>query len=149
MPPCTCLGPNVCLKNVWKFRIWSVWPEFATWGSGALLGLSDWRSEAAAVALHAQYLMQTYRHTKVSVSVPRIKATPGGEAIEYPVSDRELVQMITALRLFLPDVGIAVSTREAPELRNHLIGLGVTQMSAGSKTNPGGVCHGIRDLKTV
>ncbi|OED38220.1 thiamine biosynthesis protein ThiH [PVC group bacterium (ex Bugula neritina AB1)] len=107
-------------------------------GIGALLGLSDWRLDVASVAYHAHYLTQTYWKMKVSISVPRIKKGPEGFAPQDEVLDKDLVQIITALRLFLPDCGIVLSTREPENLRDHLILLGVTQMSAGSTTNPGG-----------
>ncbi len=107
-------------------------------GIGALLGLSDWRLDMAAVAYHAQYLMKNYWDMKVSISVPRIRKGPDGFSPDTEVSDQELVRSITALRLFLPDCGIVVSTREPQSLRDYLIPLGVTQMSAGSTTNPGG-----------
>lgn len=108
-------------------------------GLGALLGLSDWRTETLALGLHADYLMRRYWQGQVSFSFPRIR--PAGQVDNlYPnlVSDRELVQMMLALRLCFADVGIVLSTRESAELRDHMIGICVTKISAGSKTNPGG-----------
>jgi 2-iminoacetate synthase len=107
-------------------------------GIGVLLGLSDWRMDVASMAFHAQYLMQKYWEMKMSISVPRIRKGPLGFSPKEFVSDKHLVQVITALRLFLPDCGLVLSTRETAEFRDHLIPLGVTQMSAGSVTNPGG-----------
>ena len=120
-------------------------------GIGALLGLYDWRYDAAISALHAEYLMKTYWKTKVSLSIPRLKNVPEDFKIINPVSDKNLVQIITAFRIFLPDVGIALSTRESPELRDNLIPLGITQMSAGSKTNPGGYAtsQGLKQFPVV
>jgi 2-iminoacetate synthase len=107
-------------------------------GIGALLGLSDWRIDAGFLALHAQYLMKNYWQTKVSVSVPRLREVPEGFKINYKVTDKNIVQLITAFRIFLNDAGIVLSTREPKELRDNLIPLGITQMSAGSKTSPCG-----------
>lgn len=105
---------------------------------GALLGLHPWRSEAAAVALHASFLMKRFWKSQTAVSLPRLRLGPSGYQPKHPVTDAELVQMIVAMRLFLPDAGIVLSTREPAHLRDALIPLGVTQMSAGSKTEPGG-----------
>jgi 2-iminoacetate synthase len=114
---------------------------FRRLGIGALLGLNDWRGEAIALALHADYLMKRFWRTQVTISFPRLRNTPNSFAIPRPVSDADLVQMMAALRLFLPDAGIVLSTREPALLRDHLIPLGVTQMSAGSRTEPGGYLH--------
>lgn len=105
---------------------------------GALLGLGDWRREAFAVGLHAMYLQDRYPDIEIGVSLPRIRPEVSGFSAPQAVSDKNLVQMITALRIFLPRAGINLSTREAPELRERLMGLGVTRMSAWSTTNVGG-----------
>lgn len=105
---------------------------------GALLGLNDWRYEAFMLGLHAKYLLKRHWRTQVCISFPRLRPVPGGFMPPHPVSDSDLVQMICALRLFLPDAGLVLSTRESPEFRNHLIGLCITQMSAGSQTRVGG-----------
>lgn len=108
-------------------------------GIGALLGLhDDWRYEGVAVAAHAQALVRRWWRCEVSVALPRLRPAAGGYAPTDPVSDREFVQLLCALRLFLPDVGITLSTREAPALRDALVPLGVTHLSAGSHTEPGG-----------
>ena len=108
-------------------------------GLGALLGLhSDWRLEGLAVAAHARALMRRWWRCEVSASLPRLRPAAGGFSPAAPVGDRELVQLLCALRVFLPDLGLSLSTREAPELRDALLRLGVTQMSAGSHTEPGG-----------
>lgn len=108
-------------------------------GLGVLLGLTDWRLETLALAEHAAYLMKQYWRSQVSFSFPRLRPAQGTPA-EWPhlLSDRNLVQMMLALRLCFADAGIVLSTREPAELRNHLVDLCVTSMSAGSKTNPGG-----------
>ncbi|MBW3615389.1 MAG: 2-iminoacetate synthase ThiH [Actinobacteria bacterium] len=108
-------------------------------GIGALLGLHhDWRSEALALAAHAQALMRRWWRCEVSLSVPRLRPAAGGFEPADPVDDAHFVQLLCALRLVLPDVGISLSTRESPELRDALVRLGVTHMSAGSHTEPGG-----------
>jgi len=105
---------------------------------GALLGLAPWRAEAFRLALHARYLEKTCWQSAVAVAFPRLRHVPDGFSIPAPVEDADLVQMILALRLVFPDAGFAVSTRERAQFRDHLIPLGVTRMSAGSSTRPGG-----------
>lgn len=107
-------------------------------GIGALLGLSDWRCETLALIAHARYLMRTHWQSHVTISVPRVRDCASGFRPPHPVSDRELARMICAFRLALPDAGIVLSTREPAELREHLLPLGITQMSCGSVTSPGG-----------
>lgn len=104
---------------------------------GALLGLGPWRMEAFLAGLHAYYLQKKYPEVEIALSVPRLRPLPGSQP-PYPVSDRELVQIILAFRLFLPQAGLTLSTRERAELRDHLVPLGITSMSAGSKTTVGG-----------
>jgi 2-iminoacetate synthase len=105
---------------------------------GALLGIADWRVEGAFVALHAAYLMRRYWRSHISISFPRLRPAAGGYQPKCPVSDVHMVQLMCALRLFLPDAGIVLSTRESRQFRDNLVPLGVTHMSAGSKTAPGG-----------
>jgi len=107
-------------------------------GIGSLLGLNDWRLEACFLYLHARFLMKHYWKSQTAISFPRLRPAAGGYQPPHPVTDRELVQMICALRLALPDVGLVLSTRESPEFRDHMIGIGITKMSAGSRTSPGG-----------
>ncbi len=110
-------------------------------GLGALLGLANWRVEGFTMGLHAMYLMRKYWKSQVFISFPRLRPAAGAFEPLHPVSDLNLVQLLTALRLFLPDTGFTLSTREPSELRDHLIPLGITSMSAGSKTDPGGYTH--------
>ncbi len=109
-------------------------------GLGVLLGLADWRVETLALAEHAHYLMKRYWQSHVSISFPRLRPARDVERsqFKYLLTDRNLVQMMLALRLCFADVGLVLSTRERAELRDHLVKLGITKMSAGSKTNPGG-----------
>lgn len=107
-------------------------------GIGALLGLSDWKNEACALFEHAQLLMRTHWKSALIISLPRIRSHGIDFKPPHPVSDRELTHIICALRIALPDCGIILSTRESATLRNHLLPLGITQMSAGSVTKPGG-----------
>lgn len=108
-------------------------------GIGVLLGLADFRLETLALAEHAAYLMKRYWRGQVSFSFPRLRpALNVTGRSDHLVSDRELVQMALALRLCFPDAGIVLSTRERAALRDNLVRLCVTRISAGSRTNPGG-----------
>ena len=108
-------------------------------GVGALLGLhGDWRMEALALATHARALVHRWWRCEVSVSLPRLRPAAGGFEPADPVDDRDFVQLLCALRLLLPDLGISLSTREPAALRDALLRLGVTHLSAGSHTEPGG-----------
>jgi 2-iminoacetate synthase len=107
-------------------------------GIGALLGLYDWRVDGFWTALHAKYLQKTCWQSAISVSFPRLLHAPERHSGLMVPSDREFVQLMLAMRLFLPEVGFTLSTRERASLRDALIPLGVTQMSAGSSTKPGG-----------
>lgn len=105
---------------------------------GALLGLDDWRKEAFFTGLHANYLQSEYSDTEINLSLPRMRPHAGQYQSACRVEDKDLVQIMLAMRLFMPRAGITISTRERAELRNHLVGLGVTKMSAGSSTEVGG-----------
>jgi 2-iminoacetate synthase len=105
---------------------------------GALLGLMDFREEAAYLAFHCKYLIQKYWRTAIGVSFPRLRESEAGFKAPSPVSDRQLAQMIFAFRIIFPDIDLNISTREPPALRDLLAKTAVTYMSAGSKTNPGG-----------
>ena len=111
---------------------------FRRLGIGALFGLADWRTEALCVAAHAAYLLKNCWKSQVTVSLPRLRPCAGEFQPLTTLGDRELVQLIAAFRLFLPDVGLVLSTREPAKLRDGLMTLGVTLMSAGSHTEPGG-----------
>lgn len=111
---------------------------FRRLGIGALHGLSGWRREAISVAAHAVYLLRHCWKAQVTISLPRLRPCAGEFQPLTHMSDRELVQLVCALRLFLPDAGLVLSTREPAKLRDGLIPLGVTMISAGSHTEPGG-----------
>lgn len=105
---------------------------------GVLLGLNDWRKEISSLGLHAKYLQDNYPDLEIGVSLPRIRPQVGNFSVPYQVTDKNIVQILAALRIFLPKIGIALSTRENSEFRNNLIPLGITRMSAGSSTSVGG-----------
>lgn len=108
---------------------------------GALLGLEPWRREAFYTGLHAYYLQQQYPGTQIQIAPPRLRPCLGGFPPADVVDDRDLVQYITAYRIFMPHSGICVSTRERQGLRDELVQLGVTKMSAGVSTAVGGHSH--------
>jgi 2-iminoacetate synthase len=107
-------------------------------GVGALFGLSRWQDEAIALAAHLEYLLKRCWQAQINVSVPRLRPAAGGFRPLFPMSDRDLAQLVCALRITFPQVGIVLSTREKAPLRDALVSLGVTMMSAGSHTEPGG-----------
>ena len=111
---------------------------FRRLGIGALHGLSDWRREAICLAAHAEYLLKKCWKAQLTISLPRLRPCAGEFQPLTRMSDRELAQLVCALRLFLPDAGLVLSTREPARVRDGLIPLGITLMSAGSHTEPGG-----------
>lgn len=111
---------------------------FRRLGIGALYGLADWRYEAIAVAAHAQYLLRACWKSQITISLPRLRPCAGSFQPLTHMTDRDLAQLVCAFRLLFPDVGLVLSTRESPRLRDGLMRLGITLMSAGSHTEPGG-----------
>ena len=111
---------------------------FRRLGISPLYGLADWRWEALSAAAHADYLLRNCWKAALTISTVRMRPCAGEFEPLTHISDRELAQLICAIRLMFPDVGIVLSTRETPKLRNGLIPLGVTMMSAGARTEPGG-----------
>jgi 2-iminoacetate synthase len=107
-------------------------------GMGVLIGLEDWRTDVTMMARHLQYLRRNYWRTRYSVNFPRMCPAEGGYQPKVVMSDRELAQLTFAFRIFDHDVDISYSTRESSEFRANMMRLGVTSMSAGSKTEPGG-----------
>jgi 2-iminoacetate synthase len=129
-------------KKDYKYRLNA--PEraaeagFRKIGLGALLGLAKWQYEACMLGMHINYLQKKFWKSEFTLSFPRIKPASDSFSIPNEVGDRAMVQMMCALRLYLTEVGFLLSTREKGSLRDKLIELCVTQISAGSKTNPGG-----------
>jgi 2-iminoacetate synthase len=111
---------------------------FRRLGIAALFGLADWRYEALCVAAHADYLLRHCWKSQVTISLPRLRPCAGEFQPLTQLTDRELVQLVCAFRVMFPDVGLVLSTREPAKLRDGLIPLGITMMSAGSHTEPGG-----------
>lgn len=107
-------------------------------GLGTLIGLEDWRTDSFFTALHLDYLQRKYWKTRYSISFPRLRPFSGGLEPKVEMRDRELVQLICAYRIFNENLELSLSTREHPSFRDHVVGLGITSISAGSKTNPGG-----------
>jgi 2-iminoacetate synthase len=111
---------------------------FRRLGIGALFGLAPWEEEALALAAQVDHLLRHCWKASLTVSLPRLRPAAGSFEPRHEFSDRALVQVIVALRLCFPQVGIVLSTRENAALRDRLVRLGVTMMSAGSHTEPGG-----------
>lgn len=107
-------------------------------GMGVLIGLEDWRTDVTMMARHLRYLQKKYWRTRFSVNFPRLCSSESGYQPKTVMSDRELAQLTFAFRLLDHDLDISYSTRENPVFRDNMLALGVTSMSAGSKTDPGG-----------
>ncbi|WP_422450522.1 MULTISPECIES: 2-iminoacetate synthase ThiH [unclassified Endozoicomonas] len=107
-------------------------------GVGALIGLEDWRTDSAMVAAHLDYLEKTYWRTRYAISFPRLRPCEGDFQPVSVISDRQLVQLICAYRLFKPEAELSLSTRESAMFRDNVLPLGITTMSAYSSTHPGG-----------
>lgn len=107
-------------------------------GLGVLLGLEDWRTDSFFNALHLSYLQSAYWQTKYSVSFPRIRPHEGDFQPQYLPTEKELLQLICAYRICFPDVELSLSTRERAHFRDVVLPYGITSVSAGSKTEPGG-----------
>lgn len=116
-------------------------------GIGALLGLEEWRTDSAFTALHLSYLKRKYRSTHYSISLPRLRPATGGYEPSSPIDDVGMVQLILAYRLLDPQLEISLSTRESETFRNRVLPLGVTSMSAGSHTEPGGYAEHNEELE--
>lgn len=109
-------------------------------GIGVLFGLYDYKFEVLGLLNHAEHLEEKFGVGPHTISIPRVNPahnTPLSENVPYPVSDENLRKIVAVLRLAVPYTGMILSTRESKELRNDLFDLGVSQISAGSKTNPG------------
>jgi 2-iminoacetate synthase len=111
---------------------------FRRLGIGALIGLTPWQDEAVALAAHLEHLLKHCWQAQITVSLPRLRPAAGGFRPLFTMSDPELAQLVCALRMTFPQVGIVLSTRERALLRDALAVIGITMMSAGSHTEPGG-----------
>ncbi|HUX07931.1 MAG TPA: [FeFe] hydrogenase H-cluster radical SAM maturase HydG [Acidobacteriota bacterium] len=114
-------------------------------GIGILFGLFDWRFEVLAMMQHIAHLEQRYGVGPHTISVPRLEPAIGSDLAyhpPHPVSDLEFRKLVAILRLAVPYTGIIMSTRETPKMRLETFALGVSQISAGSRTNPGGYAEG-------
>lgn len=107
-------------------------------GLGVLIGLEDWRTDNFFTALHVNYMEKHFWQSRYSISFPRLRPATGLIEPKVVITDKELVQLICAWRIFNEEIELSVSTRENEVFRNNIIKLGATAMSAGSKTNPGG-----------
>src|SRR5688572_31948132 len=111
---------------------------FRRLGIGALYGLADWRFEAISLALHCDHLLRNCWKSQITISLPRLRPHAGAFQPLTHISDRQLVQVVCAFRMIFPDAGIVLSTREPARLRDGLFPIGITHISAGSHTEPGG-----------
>lgn len=118
---------------------------FRRLGLGALFGLADWRTEALGLGAHVDYMQTHCWKASYTVAFPRLRPAAGGFKPRYVLDDRTFVQLICAFRICFPQVGIVMSTRETAALRDAVLPLGVTTMSAGSHTEPGGYTGQGRD----
>ena len=118
---------------------------FRRLGIGALFGLADWRREALALASHADYLLRKCWKAQLTAAFPRLRPCAGDFPPPVPLGDKDLAQLWAAFRIAFPDVGLVLSTREPAWLRDGLVPIGVTHMSAGSHTEPGGYTGAGRD----
>lgn len=109
-------------------------------GLGNLIGLEDWRTEAYFTALHLRYLENRYWRTKYSIAFPRLRPYEGEDGFnpDHPATERNLTQLVCAYRLLSEDVELSLSTRESAAYRDRILPFGITVISAGSKTTPGG-----------
>jgi 2-iminoacetate synthase len=114
-------------------------------GLGFLMGLAPWRDELRALVSHGRKVLENDWKVKLAFSFPRLRPHSGSYEPAYPVSDSQLAHMLFVLRLLFPDAELVISTRESSEMRDGLLPLGVTRMSAGSSTQPGGYSQDNKD----
>lgn len=110
-------------------------------GVGVLIGLEDWRTDSFYAASHLNYLEKKYWKANYSISFPRLRPCAGGVELKSVMTDKQLVQLICAYRIFNQEIELSMSTRESDTFRNNIIKLGVTSISADSKTDPGGYAN--------
>lgn len=110
-------------------------------GLGVLIGLEDWRVDSMYNAMHLNYLEKKYWRSKYTISFPRLRPCAGGVELKSVITDKQLVQLICAYRLFNEELELSMSTRESAHFRDNIIRLGITSISADSKTDPGGYAN--------
>ena len=118
---------------------------FRSLGIGSLLGLTPANVEICFLAWHCEFLTRQFPESRLAVSFPRLRPVAGGATLEYPLSDRQLAQYVVGMRLLFPDAELVISTRESAGLRDRLLHFGVTRVSAGSRTSPGGYGQDIQE----
>jgi 2-iminoacetate synthase len=116
-------------------------------GLGVLLGLDDWRADSYKLAMHLSYLERRYWKTRFSVSFPRLRPCVGSVEVNSPVTDKQLIQLICAYRIFNQEVDLSLSTRESALFRDNVVPIAITHISAESKTQPGGYSDDRGDLE--
>ena len=116
-------------------------------GMGALLGLYDWKVDLVATAMHVLYMRDKYWKTNLSISFARLRPAQGGFEPHSPVSDAKLLQIICAWRIFDNELDLTISTRESAQFRDLILPVGITALSAGSSTEPGGYAHKGQNLE--
>ncbi len=116
-------------------------------GIGVLYGLEDWRVDTALCAEHLDYLEKNYWRTQYAVSFPRLRPCAGGIPLKSEMTDKNLVQVICAYRIWNEELELSMSTRESESFRNNVIQLGITSISADSKTDPGGYANPKENLE--
>ncbi|MGV6861819.1 MAG: 2-iminoacetate synthase ThiH [Putridiphycobacter sp.] len=116
-------------------------------GVGVLIGLEDWRTDSFYAAMHLSYLEKKYWKSKFSISFPRLRPCAGGVELKSVMTDKQLVQLICAYRIFNQEVELSMSTRESETFRDNIIKLGITSISADSKTDPGGYANPKQNLE--
>ncbi|MBL4653439.1 MAG: 2-iminoacetate synthase ThiH [Flavobacteriales bacterium] len=110
-------------------------------GLGVLIGLEDWRTDSFFCASHLEHLEKKYWQSKYAISFPRLRPCAGGIELKSVMTDKQLVQLICAYRLFNEEVELSMSTRESAKFRENIIKLGITSISADAKTDPGGYAN--------
>ncbi len=127
----------------YRLQVWDRYLEAGMhdFGMGALFGLGDYKFEVLGLLMHSNYLLNKYGVGPHTLSVPRIEFAEGSSVAENPphaVTDKQFKKIVAILRLSVPYTGMILTTRETAETRKEVIELGISQVSAGSKTNPGG-----------
>lgn len=135
------------MKKDYDFRIdvmdRAISAGFGDVGIGPLLGLYDYRFDCLSAIAHSQHLYSEFGTHAHTISIPRLRPAKAGlNEIPHPVTDEELKKIVAVFRLSVPSAGVVVSTREGAGLRNELMHVGATQLSAASRTNPGGYTSG-------